>query len=218
MRRIPRLASAAALVAVLCAVLVASGVSPQTACALDNVSASNVFTLPTPGTQKWYGSSCGDVVVWGEHSGVWGYDLTQKRLFRLPVDTDLGTPDIPRISPGWIVYKVFEEVSWDQHIYAYDRSTEATFAVTSGRGSQGNYEISGDTVVWVSPDESNDSDIFGKNLATGESFIVTTAPGSQGGPDIEGDWVVYTTESVAHGRDVMAYNIRTKTTRTLCGW
>jgi len=226
MRRVPRLARAAALIAVVFAVVAASGVGPQVACALDNVSASNVFTLPAPDTQKWYGSSCGDVVVWGEHSGIWGYDLTQKRLFHLPVDTDLGTPNRPRISPGWIVYQVFEDVSCDQHIYAYDRSTEATFAVTSERGSQGNwergtqgnYEISGDTVVWVAPDQSADSDIFGKNLATGESFSVTTAPGSQGGPDIAGDWVVYTTDSAAHGRDVMAYNIKTKTTRTLCGW
>lgn len=214
-----RSASAAAVASLLLVgiALMAGAATPSIALAVDNVSASNVFTLPVPASQKTFASSFGDVVVWGETSGVRGYDLSEKRSFSIPTPKEW-TPPRPRISRDWIVYQAYENVSGDKHIYAYDRATEATLAVTSERGDQGNYEIGGDIVVWVSPDESDDSDIFGRNLSTGETFTVTSARGCQGMPDIEGDWVVYSDFAAAHGADVKAYNVKTKATTTLCGW
>jgi len=205
----------ASILLALAAFIPTLGAGARPALALGDVGASNVFTLPLPLVARWYASSSGDTVVWEQTDSIWGYDCTTSQLFQVP--TSPGTyPGLAKISGRWIVYQAYQANDMDNHwieprVYCYDRATDTTFAVAPGATEQGNCAISGDTVVWESPNQSDVSRIYGKNLSTGATFTVSAAPGGQCQADIAGDWVVY-----LDGLSIRAYNIPAQTTKTLC--
>jgi len=190
---------------------------PSLALAVDDVSGSNVVTLPVPAGQKYRASSDGDTVVWDGKLGVWGYNNATHTLFQVPTINGWKA-STPLISGDKIIFGVEDPQSYEQDIYGYDLSTDTTFVVCADPGSQGNYAFDGDNVVWVSPNESDSSHIYGKNISTGETYTVTSGKGMQYSPDVAGDWVVYTDSSGYHGDNIKAYNLVTKTTKTLCSW
>jgi hypothetical protein len=192
---------------------------PARVWAVADVTSSNVFTLPVPASGKAYASSSGDLVVWQQSDGIWGYDRSEARLFQVPT-LAASNPIRPKTNGRWVVFQEHAPGQpWDDsHLIAYDLSTDTTLAIEPGGDTQSGAAISGDTVVWESPDQSDAPDIFGANLTTGATFTVTAAPGQQTLADISGDWVVYADGAGRHGSAIKAYNILTKQTHTVCDW
>jgi hypothetical protein len=195
----------------LSAILVIGSATPTVAYAVNDVTESNVFTLPLPPGQKGSACSFGDVVLWTEEAGVRGYDWDKGEYLVIPSPPGARGGG-PQMSANWIAFQAKDFVGSNTHVYAYNRSTGETIAVSHGPGYQGPVWISGDTIVWYG------DGLYGMNLSTGATFTVSTSPGLGCTAGIAGDWVVYPDSAGAHGDDIKSYNITTKETRTLCDW